>query len=309
MKLEELKVLASELKLGDVLVKSEDVILSIDGRGDLKKTFPVPNCSKCLEKCCPSGVAVSLFDIPRLADRGLDKFLAGRFEGYVELFLADDGGESVKLSRPYMAPETSESKYCVFLNEERRCSIYEDRPLICRAYPVAVRIDEDRNRLALWLGGCQNYEISTDEAAFRRLLSSAIQDYNEKVTANALLMHSRNKLRECGFGKYMEDEWQILIDRHKKGKEMQKQISDLQQVVDRLRAPQDYTSIIQRLQSENDWLKERMVALENEMAQQRERAHSIISDLTRQLSSEHSKLVESFLRQNGKQEKRHFWKR
>ena len=33
--------------------------------------------------------------------------------------------------------ETGEDKYCTFLNrEERACSIYEERPEVCRKFPL-----------------------------------------------------------------------------------------------------------------------------------------------------------------------------
>lgn len=306
MKVDELEALASEINMGNILISPEDVTLSIEGKGDLKNTFPVPNCDKCEKKCCPPRVVISLYDVARFIDRGSDKYIAGTFEGFVKLFLSDDG-KDVELSRPYMAAADSEAGDCVFLDEDRKCSIYEDRPFICRAYPMAIRIDEDKGKLAVWLDGCQNYEVSSDGSAFRKLLDSAVQDYNEKLKSNALLMHSRNQLRELGFGKYMENEWPLLIDYDKKNKDMQRQIDDLQKVVERLKAPQDYTAIIQRLQGDNDWLKDRVVNLEKELAQQRERAHSIISELTAQIS-EHRKLLES-MRQSEEHIKKRFWRR
>lgn len=305
MKIDELKSLATEINMGSSLVGLEDVILNIEGKGDLENTFPMPDCDNCEEKCCPPRVVISLFDVARFMDDGLDERIAGKFEGFVELYLSDDG-KDVDLTRSHMFPIDRDAKDCVFLNEDRKCSIYEKRPLICRSYPVAIRIDEDRNRLALWLGGCKKYNISSDKTAFQSLLDSAIQDYNEKLMSNALLMYSRNQLRDIGFGKYLEDDWQLLIGYDKKNKGMQKQIEDLQQVAERLRAPQDYTAIMQRLQNDNDWLKERVENLEGEMTQQRERAHSIISELTTQLS-EQRKLMESF-RQDAENGKKRFWK-
>ena len=306
MKIDELKSLASGINMGSSLIKLEDVVLSIAGKGDLENTFPVPDCDNCEEKCCPPRVVVSLFDLVRFIGDGLEERISGQFKGFVELFLSDDG-KDVDLTRPHIFPVDTDVKDCVFLDENQKCSIYEKRPLICRSYPVVVRIAEDRSRLALWLGGCQKYRISPDKAAFHRLLDSAIQDYNEKLTSNALLMYSRSQLRDMGLGKYLEDDWQLLIDYDKKNKEMQKQVEDLQQVTERLRAPQDYKAITQRLQNDNDWLKERVENLEKELAQQRERAHSIISELTTQLS-EHRKLMEN-LRQVDEQGKKSFWKR
>jgi Fe-S-cluster containining protein len=306
MKIDELKALASEINMGSSLISSEDVKFTIEDMGDLENTFPVPDCDNCEKKCCPPRVVISLFDVARFIDSGMNERVGGKFEGFVNLYLSDDG-KDVELTHTHMFPVERDAEDCVFLDENRKCSIYESRPFICRSYPVVIRIDEERNRVARWLGGCQIYKVLSDKAAFHRLLDSAIQDYNEKLMSNALLMYSRNQLRDIGLGKYLEDEWQILIDYNKQNKEMQKQIEDLQQVAERLRAPQDYTAIMQRLQSDNDWLKERVENLEKEMAQQRERAHTIISELTTQLS-EQRKLMEG-LRQSDQQNRRGFLKK
>ena len=312
MKLDEIQALSSDLNLDNILVKPEEVIFTMEDKGDLQTAFPIPNCEKCSEKCCPTGVAVSLYDVTRFIDIDLNSFIAGAFSGYVDLYLSEDGGENVKLSRPYMSGNNPDIKDCVFMDEERKCSIYENRPLICRAYPIAIRVDENKRKVAFWMGGCKNFDLSDNEPAFRGLFLSAIQDYNEKVTSNSLLMYSRNRIRDIGLGKYMEDDWKILLDYNKKNKDMEKKIGDLEQVVERLRMPQDYSVIIQRIQSENDWLKERLVNLEKEMIQQSERAHTVISELTTQVSSEYRKLLESMIQmQNQMQnrERKGFWKR
>jgi len=306
MKLDELEQLAESMNLSNILITREDVILSMDNMGDLVNTFPVPNCDKCEKKCCPPRVAISLFDVARFMDYGMADSVAGTFDGYVNLFLSDDGRDA-KLSHAYIMPNSSDAEDCVFLGEDRKCSIYDKRPGICRSYPVAIRLDEDKNKLALWMGGCKNYEISPDKAAFQLLLDSAIKDYNEKLKSNAVLMHLRHELREIGLGKYMEDEWSMLLDYSKKNREMQRQVADLEQVAERLRAPQDYTAIMQRLQNDNDWLKERVVNLEQELSEQRERAHSIISELTTQLS-EQRKLMEN-IRQSEEGGKRGLWRK
>ena len=76
--------------------------------------------------------------------------------------------------------------------------------------------------------------------------------------------------------------------------------------------PQDFNTVIQRLQSDNDWLKERMVNLEKEIKQQSERSHSIISEQTTQISSEYRKLIETILQMQNQpqsQEKKGFWRK
>jgi hypothetical protein len=64
---------------------------------------------------------------------------------------------------------------------------------------------------------------------------------------------------------------------------------------------------MQRLQKDNDWLKERVENLENELTQQRERSHAIISELTNHLSDQR-KLLEK-LRQTEGQNRKGFWGR
>ncbi len=306
MKIDELKALATEINMGSALVEAKDVTFRIEDKGDLENTFPVPDCSNCQEKCCPPRVVISLFDLVRFTSYGLEERISGQFKGFVELFLSDDG-KDVDLTRPHMFPIDPDAKDCVFLDEDQNCSIYQKRPLICRSYPIVIRIDEDKNRVARWLGGCQKYKILSDKTAFQRLLNSAIQDYNEKLTSNALLMYSRSQLRDMGLGEYLEDEWHLLTEYNTKNKDMQKQIEDLEQVAERLRAPHDYTAIMKRLENDNDWLKERVENLEIEVIQQRERAHSIISELTKQLS-EQRKLMED-LRQSDEGGRRGFRKR
>lgn len=310
MKVDELEILASELKLDNILVKPEDVILTMEGKGDLVDTFPIPNCEECADKCCPRAVAISLFDVARFIDVGMDDYIGGRFEGYVELFLSENGGKDVSISRCYMSPSDVDAKNCVFLNKEMRCNIYENRPLICRSFPIAVRIDEHKNRVGIWMDGCRNFDIKPDKDAFQWLLENAVQDYNEKLKSNALLMHSRQKLRDIGFGRFMEDEMNNLVHYSKKSRELEKQVTDLEKVVERLRIPQDQNAIIERLSNENEWLKERIVSLEKEIEQQRERSHSIISDFTKQFTTEHKKMLESIIQSKTEERnKKSFWRR
>jgi hypothetical protein len=77
MKLDEIQVLASNLNLDNILVKSEEVIFTMEEKGDLETTFPVPNCDRCAEKCCPNGVAISLYDVARFVDIDLVNFISG----------------------------------------------------------------------------------------------------------------------------------------------------------------------------------------------------------------------------------------
>jgi Fe-S-cluster containining protein len=235
MKLEELESLISGMNLRNVLIKPEDVTFNIGDKGDLKSTFPVLMCDQCEEKCCPPRVTITLYDIARFMDNGLDDSIAGKFQGWVEFFLS--GNKDVRLYRPYMSPGDPKAKNCVFLNEDGKCDIYINRPLGCRSFPLSVKLVEDGKREVLWglSVECRNYEISSDETEFRSLLGSAIQDYNERLKTQALLKNRRNQLRDIGFGKYMEDEWILLAYYYRKYRDMQKQVEELQQRLEQLK--------------------------------------------------------------------------
>ena len=125
MKIDILETLVDTMDLSNVLIKPENVLLRIEGKGDLKSTFPIPDCDNCAEKCCPPRVAISLYDVARFIDMGMDDYITGKFEGYVALHLSDDGGKDIKLSYSYMNPTGSDAKDCVFLNGERKCNIYD----------------------------------------------------------------------------------------------------------------------------------------------------------------------------------------
>jgi len=73
MKTDELEALAAAMNTQDILFRPEDVILSLQNRGFLKHIFPIPNCAKCVKKCCRPGIGLSLFDIARFMDEGFSR--------------------------------------------------------------------------------------------------------------------------------------------------------------------------------------------------------------------------------------------
>jgi Fe-S-cluster containining protein len=143
-------------------------------------------------------------------DKGLDGFIQGTFESYLEHSLSVlDGGNGVRRPFPYIAP-TAESIYCRFLGEDHRCGIYEVRMSSCRAFPLGVVRNEDGNVSIQWFG--DHCRIISDEAIFWRLVDNAIQNWNEGVETQIMLMNARDQLRDLGFGKYLGDEQRYMID-------------------------------------------------------------------------------------------------
>jgi Fe-S-cluster containining protein len=208
MKLDELKALVSELNLESKFIKPEEVTFVMKDKGDLKTTFPIPNCNRCTGKCCPTRININLYDVARFVDMGLDSCITGMFSWYVDMPLSEDGGKNVRLSNPQMSGKDPDKKDCVFMDEEKKCSIYENRPTMCRAFPIAVRLDENKRKVAFWIDTfckdkCSSYDLCDNEPAFQSLVFNAVQYYNENLVSKSLLTHSINRLKDIGLGKYI----------------------------------------------------------------------------------------------------------
>ena len=207
MKIDELEALVAEMYIQDILLRPTDVALSIGTGG----SFPVPDCDNCAGKCCPKRLDLKLFDIARLIDKGLDEFIRGTFESYLEHSLSVlDGGNGVKDPFPYVAPAAG-STYCRFLDKDQKCGIYEARMSSCRTFPLAIVKNENEEASIQWFG--ERCKIISDESSFWRLFDHAVQNWNEGMKSQILLMDARDELREIGFGKYLGDERRYLLDK------------------------------------------------------------------------------------------------
>ena len=105
----------------------------------MKKPFPVPvkvrySCEKCPGWCCTyDEIEVNKRDIERLARHfGIDADTAAtRFTK-----LSREDGKPMLRHKKDSIFDTA----CMFLDQEkRRCTIYEARPEVCRAYPNSNR--------------------------------------------------------------------------------------------------------------------------------------------------------------------------
>ena len=100
----------------------------------MKKPFPIPvrvrySCSKCPAYCCSyPEIEVTPRDIERLAKRfELD------YREAEERFTKVDAKEKVRLLRH--KKDTVFATVCMFLDQKkRRCTVYESRPGVCRAF-------------------------------------------------------------------------------------------------------------------------------------------------------------------------------
>ncbi len=99
----------------------------------MKKSGLLYDCSKCPAYCCSyEYIIVTRRDIKRLAKR-----FALSFEQAEQRFTKMIEGYGRVLRH---RKDTVYKSVCQFLHPtERRCTVYEDRPEVCRHYPETVR--------------------------------------------------------------------------------------------------------------------------------------------------------------------------
>lgn len=205
VKVNELDALVAEMDIDDMLLKPSQLELDVG----IWQSYPVPNCKNCLGRCCPHKLDLRLFDIARFMDSGLDRFIEGTFELFMEHSLSIlDGGRGVQ--QPFPCVTSAEgSIYCRFLGKDHKCGIYKARMSSCRAFPLGVVKDKNGNLSLQWFGDQCN--IVSDEITFWRLLDNAILNWNEGVKNQLLLLDARDQLRDIGFGKYLGDEQRYIL--------------------------------------------------------------------------------------------------
>lgn len=203
---DKLEALVAEMNIHNLLLRPADLALDIG----IWQSFPVPDCRNCKGRCCPPKLDLKLFDIARFMDSGLDEFIEGTFESFMEHSLSLlDGNTGVEHPFPYVTPST-ESVYCRFLDKDHGCSVYESRICSCRSFPLGIVKYGDEDISLQWFG--DQCSILSDEISFWKLLDDAIQKWNEGVKNQILLMNARDQLREMGFGKYLGDERRYILD-------------------------------------------------------------------------------------------------
>jgi uncharacterized protein len=104
------------------------------------KPFPIPvraaySCLKCPAYCCTyAEIEVSRRDIARLAKHFQVDYQQAEAR-YTKLKPGADGTRLLRHRKDDLYDST-----CMLLDQEkRRCTVYEARPSVCRAYPEAAR--------------------------------------------------------------------------------------------------------------------------------------------------------------------------
>jgi Fe-S-cluster containining protein len=88
-------------------------------------------------KCRNCGECCIAFEIGPLEHEDVVTFA---YKSYVD----KDGDELIEKHRPEWSPDWAQMGVCVYLGEDRRCEIYENRPVVCRDFQCGRSDDKQR---------------------------------------------------------------------------------------------------------------------------------------------------------------------
>ncbi len=163
-----------------------------------------PMCSSCKNTCCsgPNLVSLRLSDLARLIEAGLGWAAVTptplqREEIYQEnpeLREIEDR-DSFRL---FPVLEQNKQGCCVFLDDEKRCSIHSIRPLACRRFPHFLSSDL---KSVKWARFCKSYEQNeTQQSDAREII---LENHNQKLKDLWLLSFGKDLLRKLGLLDYL----------------------------------------------------------------------------------------------------------
>jgi Fe-S-cluster containining protein len=109
------------------------------------KNFTTFECSRCSTCCCVPVVPVTDSDIKRIvAEKGKPVSSFVRFYSPSEMDF--DSESDVWIRFPYgkraMGLRRRKDR-CIFLDDEKSCTIYKARPMTCRTFPYMIDFDEN----------------------------------------------------------------------------------------------------------------------------------------------------------------------
>jgi Fe-S-cluster containining protein len=114
---------------------SEEALIDVDRPSAWKKYRGPAMCEGCWAGCCTMPVEITTADVVRLGLISEDEVAAGSLkraaarlerEGLLRNYRAGTG--------LWMLSQKSD-RSCVFLGADRRCTVYEKRPDVCRRFP------------------------------------------------------------------------------------------------------------------------------------------------------------------------------
>ena len=91
-------------------------------------------CEGCWAACCTLPLEVSAFDLIRLGLVTEDE-AAASLKKVAKKLMKSGFVRSYHASRGLFIIEQRQGRDCIFLSEERTCTVYEKRPEVCRTFP------------------------------------------------------------------------------------------------------------------------------------------------------------------------------
>lgn len=98
------------------------------------KKYRTGLCDDCAAGCCTLPVEVSSADLLRLGVATADE-LEGSLKKVARRLMSAKIVRSFRATSGLFILEHSPAGECVFLGKDRRCTVYETRPDVCRRFP------------------------------------------------------------------------------------------------------------------------------------------------------------------------------
>ena len=147
----------------------------------------------CFTECCRQlDLALSPYDVLRLKNR-----LKIHSEKFLEQYVIIEWEEGMVFPNCYLTMVDDGRASCVFVTD-RGCSVYEDRPGACRAYPVGRGASRDgkgtvtEKYVLVKEPHCRGFEEDPEQNASEYFQEQGLADYNRfNDPLMKLLQHSR----------------------------------------------------------------------------------------------------------------------
>lgn len=153
----------------------------------------VPDCARCDDVCCQGStntVLLRLVDVALFVDRGWTQHLTLHKPSFPESLLAErprlrDMTRSFHW-RLFPIIKQEDSGRCPFVDNEGCCTIHQDRPWACRAFPYRLDIEQKQ---VFWGSRCPSPRQAEPHSPLARELRHAVfhNFYTEKIRDLLLL--------------------------------------------------------------------------------------------------------------------------
>ncbi|MFC1483092.1 YkgJ family cysteine cluster protein [Candidatus Margulisiibacteriota bacterium] len=179
---------------------------------NLKMAPPlVPDCHACDKNCCSGSgnqVTLRLKDIARLIDNNKEHYIDVKNKPQLELkkyrfwerFHRRKDQEFLNI---FPKLKQKDDGTCIFLTEDKKCSIHTIRPLVCRSFPYSLEQSLREITFSLSCSTFKKAENETDEKLVKQLFNDTITNYNEKIDDLIAVFLYPHELNKIGVQKYI----------------------------------------------------------------------------------------------------------